>query len=139
MRALIHEFGGGDEAERFFHAIVLVVEVHLKVSVCVATEAERRVIGVLVVVEPAKIRAASIGGVDGVIWQGVVALEVSNVRRAVDRTSIDQMADIHCCAFPPLPDWDARAGALFAGPPRVPQTRLENRSRSCVTCLAPIS
>jgi len=101
MRALIHEFGGGDEAERFFDAIVLVVELHLKVSMCIATEAERRVIGVLVVVEPAKIRTTGIGSVDGVIRQSVFALEVSNVRRPVNRTAIDQVADTHSCVSLP--------------------------------------
>ena len=116
-RALVHEASCGDEAERFLDAVVIVVEVHLKVSVCVATEAERRVIGVLVVVEPAKIRTTGIGSADGVIRQSVFALEVSNVRRPVNRTAIDQVADTHSCVFPPSPAWDARTGAPFAGPP----------------------
>ena len=73
----------------------------------VATEPKRRVIGVLVVVERAKICVSGIGGVDGVIRQSVFTLEVSDVRRAVNRATIGQAADTHSVFFPPLDGCDA--------------------------------
>lgn len=139
MTAVIDEVGRGDQAQRLLDAVVVVFQaVHLDIPMRVVVKSERRVVGVLVVVECAKISAGRIGSIDRCVGQDVVSLEVSNVRRAVNRTTIEQFADTQCLvSLPQLVG--CGAGALFAGPPRVPRARVENRSRPCVTCLASIS
>ena len=136
MMTVVHEVGSGDETEGLLDAVVILLPVHLDLRMPV--EAERRIIGVLVIVERAKISAGRIGSVDRCVGQHVVSLEVLNVRRAINRTTIEQFADTQCLiSLPQLVG--CGAGALFAGPPRVPRARVENRSRPCVTCLASIS
>jgi hypothetical protein len=73
----------------------------------VAVEAQRCIVGVLVVMEPAKIRAGGIGSVDGMVGQNMISFEMSDERRAINRTTIEQFTDTQCFGFPPSTDWDA--------------------------------
>ena len=135
MTTVVHEVGACDETEGLLDAVVILLPVHVDLGMPV--EAERRVVGVLVVVEGAKISAGRIGSVDRVVRQNVITPEMSGVRLAVNRTTIEQFADTQCLVSLPQVV-GCGAGALFAGPPRVPRARVENRSRPCVTCLASI-
>ena len=72
-----------------------------------AVETHRCIVGVLVVMERAKIGAGGIGRLDRVVGQNVIALEVSGKRRTVNRTTIEQFTDTQCFGFPPSTDWDA--------------------------------
>src|ERR1700737_2654100 len=103
----------------------------------VATQSERGVVVVLVVVEGAKVHATVVDRRHGVSWEAVLGPQVACVGLAVSGATIDQMSNTHFL-FPSIGWLGCGAGALFAGPPRC-RARVENRSRPCVTCLASIS
>src|ERR1700736_2294559 len=99
-------------------------------SVRVATQSDRVVVVVLVVVEGAKVHATVVDRRHGVSWEAVLGPQVACVGFAFSGATIDQMSNTHPC-FPSVEWLGCGAGALFAGPPRVPQRRVENRSRPC--------
>src|ERR1700674_1528992 len=106
-------------------------------SVEVATQSDRVVVVVLVVVEGAKVHATVVDRRHGVSWEAVLGPQVACVGLAVSGATIDQMSNTHSL-FPSIGWLGCGAGALFAGPRRF-RARVENRSRPCVTCLASIS
>src|SRR6202011_2753107 len=64
-------------------------------SVRVATQSDRVVVVVLVVVEGAKVHATLVDRRHGVSWEAVLGPQVACVGLAVSGATIDQMSDTH--------------------------------------------
>src|ERR1700694_2447187 len=75
-------------------------------SVRVATQSDRVVVVVLVVVEGAKVHAAVVDRRHGISWEAVLGPEVACVGLSVGDATIDQMSNTHSL-FPPSDGWDA--------------------------------
>src|SRR5207237_9150382 len=95
----------------------------------VATQSDRVVVVVLVVVEGAKVHATLVDRRHGVSWEAVLGPQVACVGFAVGGATIDQMLNTHSLC--PSVEWlECGAGALFAGPPRITQPRVDKQRRS---------
>src|SRR5207237_9179138 len=98
-------------------------------SVRVATQSDRVVVVVLVVVEGAKVHATLVDRRHGASWEAVLGPQVACIGFAVSGSTIDQMPNTH--SLIPSVEWlECGAGALVAGPPRITQPRVDKQRRS---------
>src|SRR5438876_10899102 len=74
-------------------------------SVRVATQSDRVVVVVLVVVEGAKVHAAVVDRRHGVSWEAVLGPQVACVGLSVGDATIDQMSNTHSL-FPSIECWN---------------------------------
>src|ERR1700682_5010751 len=83
-------------------------------SVRVATQPDRVVVVVLVVVEGAKVHATVVDRRHGVSWEAVLGPQVACVGFAFSGATIDQMSNHHPC-FPSVEGLGCGAGARLPG------------------------
>src|ERR1700732_5191598 len=86
-------------------------------SVRVATQSDRVVVVVLVVVEGAKVAATVVDRRHGVSWEAVLGPQVACVGLAVSGATIDQMSDTHWLVPSVRSDGDAGQGRCSPGLP----------------------